>query len=45
MEGIYKIYKFFIDFPFVFVYDILAKYGMPYFEENTLKYGISKTIL
>ena len=45
MRPIHKIHKFFIDFYFAFVYDSIAKYGIPYFEENTLDNGISKTIL
>ena len=32
-----KIHKFFIDFYFPFVYDSIAKYGIPYFEERTPK--------
>ena len=45
MRLIRKIHKFFIDFYRPIVYDNIAKYGIPYFEENTLDNGISKTIL
>ena len=35
MGYIHKIHNFFIDFYFSFVYDNIAKYGMPYFSKNT----------
>ena len=42
MGDIQKFHKFFIDFYFPFVYDIIAKYGMLYFVENRITTAFPK---